>query len=247
MVGVPVAARKVRTVSERSLETLGQHFEELSALLHIAGTEGPSADRVVKVARAALGAEHAGLTLLREKQRPRSVAATDPVVLEVDELQYELREGPCLEAAACDDVVRADDLAEEARWGAFGPECAARTQIHSMLGVRLGLVRGDRAAMNFYSQSPKAFDEHDEDVATLFAPFVAMALGHDLEARRTQELSEALSTSRQIGVAIGIVMAQEIVTQDEAFARLVKASQQLNRKLRVVAEQVMETGEVPDA
>lgn len=232
---------------ESSLEELGRYFGALAALLR--GEEGidpPEPDRVLKAAHGAVStAEHAGLTLLRDKRRPHTLAASSDVVLAVDLLQYELGEGPCLEAADRDDVVRTDDLAEERRWGTFGPVCVERTGIRSMMCVRLSLSRQDRAAMNLYAASPGAFTARDETVAALFAPFVAMALQGDIETERADQLTQALHSSRQIGTAIGIVMARELVTEEEAFQRLVHASQHLNVKLRDVAERVKETGAVP--
>ena len=58
-------------------------------------------------------------------------------------------------------------------------------------------------------------------------------------------LEVALRTNRQIGVAIGITMALHGLTTEEAFDVLSKASQNQNRKLRDVADDVVFTGEVP--
>lgn len=57
-------------------------------------------------------------------------------------------------------------------------------------------------------------------------------------------LQEALRTSRMIGAAIGMVMATRKVSEVEAFARLNGASQNSNRKIRVVANEVVSSGEV---
>ena len=57
-------------------------------------------------------------------------------------------------------------------------------------------------------------------------------------------LEEALRTSRKIGAAIGIVMADRRVTEDDAFAILRKASQDGNRKVRLIAEEIVATGDV---
>jgi len=58
-------------------------------------------------------------------------------------------------------------------------------------------------------------------------------------------LEAALATNRQIGAAVGIVMAQRRLTQTEAFQVLSRASQDRNRKLREVADDVVFTGEIP--
>lgn len=57
-------------------------------------------------------------------------------------------------------------------------------------------------------------------------------------------LQEALRTSRMIGAAIGIVMASRKVSEVEAFAIISRASQNTNRKVRVLADEVVNTGDV---
>lgn len=59
-------------------------------------------------------------------------------------------------------------------------------------------------------------------------------------------LEAALATNRQIGAAIGIIMTLHGRTQNEAFQMLSHASQNQNRKLRDVADDVVFTGEIPE-
>ena len=80
----------------------------------------------------------------------------------------------------------------------------------------------------------------------MFAPFAALAAQNGIQARQIENLETALETSRQIGVAIGILMARQLVTYERAFAQLVEASQYLNRKVRDVAVDVRETGQLPE-
>ena len=60
-------------------------------------------------------------------------------------------------------------------------------------------------------------------------------------------LEAALGSSRLIGAAVGIIMAFYGVPETNAFAILRQASMDTNRKLRVVAEDVVETGALPEA
>lgn len=64
---------------------------------------------------------------------------------------------------------------------------------------------------------------------------------------RADNLERALASNRTIGAAMGILMAQERVTSEQAFLRLRECSQATNRKLREVAEDVVVTGTMPDA
>lgn len=59
-------------------------------------------------------------------------------------------------------------------------------------------------------------------------------------------LTEALRGSRKIGAAIGILMANRRVDEERAYASLMLASQHSNRKVRVLAEEVVRTGDVSD-
>lgn len=232
-------------------EQLGDHFEQLAASLSTAASRGPLApEHVVQfAARAVPSAEHCGLTLLRANKRPETVAATGPVPREVDALQYATGEGPCLQASTdspdSGEVVRSTDLAADDRWRAFGTLCVERTPVRSMLAVRLTLAGTDRGALNFYAESPGKFSDLDGAMGAIFAPFAALALQNTLHARDVANLETALQSSRQIGTAMGILMARQLITSDEAFAQLSAASQQLNRKLRDIAADVERTGQLP--
>ena len=62
---------------------------------------------------------------------------------------------------------------------------------------------------------------------------------------RAENLQRALQHSRDIGAAIGILMARHKLTQEQAFAALRRVSQDSNRKLYSIAQNVIETRELP--
>lgn len=59
---------------------------------------------------------------------------------------------------------------------------------------------------------------------------------------RVKHLERALDSNRVIGTALGILMATQKITSEEAFMCLKRASQHSNRKLREIAEDVIYTG-----
>ncbi|EWT01329.1 hypothetical protein N865_10950 [Intrasporangium oryzae NRRL B-24470] len=61
----------------------------------------------------------------------------------------------------------------------------------------------------------------------------------------TENLKKALEHSRDIGAAVGVLMAFEKLTQDEAFELLRHASQDQNVKLYALAREVLDTGQLP--
>lgn len=226
------------------LAMLGPEFLELSRMLM---TDEGIADPSRLVALAAAAAPHAGhctLTLL-DRSMATTLAATDDIAMRVDSLQYELGEGPCVQAAESEVVVLADDLAVDPRWPTFARRCVAETGVRSILGVRIPLTGPEQAAINLYAPIPSAFGELDVGVATIFASFAGFAVNQATKERDFAHFGAALTSSRQIGTAVGILMARRAVTEDEAFALLASASQHLNRKLRDVASDVVFTGELP--
>jgi len=68
-----------------------------------------------------------------------------------------------------------------------------------------------------------------------------LELNHELGAQ-VQQLEEAVRSHGRIGIATGLIMAQLQVDADDAFAILVRVSQDSNRKLRVIAEDVISSG-----
>jgi AmiR/NasT family two-component response regulator len=72
------------------------------------------------------------------------------------------------------------------------------------------------------------------------------ALTHEEDERREANLHAALATREIIGQAQGILMEREHLTSVQAFDILRRASQHLNRKLRDVAQNLVDTGERPD-
>jgi hypothetical protein len=65
-----------------------------------------------------------------------------------------------------------------------------------------------------------------------------------LSAEHAAHLEHALRSSRRIGAAIGIVMAYRHVSEEQAFKALCRASQEANRKLSIITDEVVRTGDV---
>lgn len=174
----------------------------------------------------------------------RSLATSDPVAATVDQLQYLLGEGPCLQSAAAGASVLCRDLDGEHRWPRFAARAREETPLRSVLAIRL--PGREAAAMNFYAEHTNAFDDDAIAVASILAAQAAGLLAVGQATEHSHHLEEALQSNRQIGMAVGVLMAHHRVTQEDAFALLRVASQALHRKLRDIAAEVTETGALPD-
>ncbi len=190
------------------------------------------------------GAEHAAVSLASTGREPTTVFSTDELPMRVDALQYETGEGPCVAALSESDLVLVNDLAEDEQFPRFAPGAVA-LDVRSMLSTRLFLSRDHRAALNLYSARAHAFTLDQLPLAAIFGAFASVVLVKQLHQESSAGLERALESNREIGVAIGILMAQQRYTRDQAFEELRIASQRLNRRLRDIAEVVTETGKLP--
>lgn len=194
------------------------------------------------------GCDCAGVTLV-ENDQVQSTACTDPLCAEIDRDQYATGEGPCVDSIRTNKLMRLGKAATDERWPKFGP-LAERHGVESVLGIPLEVKGRVLGALNLYGRKPEAFIDGDVDIATLLGAHAAVVLANvkafEDSFRRSEDLAKALESRGVIERAKGILMEREKCSSDEAFQMLVRASQALNRKLRQVAEDVVEDAEGPD-
>jgi GAF domain-containing protein len=221
--------------------------ERLAALvgdLTEADSLAATIEQIVRFAQTSIGAEHAGITLIGPDGRGlHSVGQTDELIGEFDELQHELGEGPCVDAAVAGGTVWSADLGNDRRWPRWGP-AATDAGLHSLLSMELR-ARGHRiGALNLYGDRFKQFDEEDAVLARMFAHHAASALA---VIRNEEELREALDTRFEIGQAQGILMERFDIDTSQAFNLLRRYSQDHNIKLIDLSRHLIARRELPSA
>lgn len=97
-------------------------------------------------------------------------------------------------------------------------------------------------SLNLYSDRDNAFSCDDETTGVALAAHVAVALASH---RQIDNLTIALQHRTHIGEAKGILMERYNLTDDTAFQVLVRVSQDENRKLHTVAENLVTTRQIP--
>ncbi|HEV7654043.1 MAG TPA: GAF and ANTAR domain-containing protein [Mycobacteriales bacterium] len=241
-------AANPQDTAPRPLESraLAVQFAAVARAMASAPTVEATLQRMVEIARLIVpGCHHAGITVLR-RGKPETPAATDEVSGEVDKVQYETGEGPCLSAIVERDTFRTGDLAEETRWPKFSRPAVERTGVRSVLAYRLFADGDTFGALNLYSRERDAFDDDAVGVGSILAAHAALAFARAREREQISGLEQAVASNRAIGMAIGILMAIRRVGQDEAFDLLRTVSQRTNRKLREIADDVVHTGQLPE-
>lgn len=176
-----------------------------------------------------------------------TVTSSDPVATRADRLQREAGSGPCMDVISQSSIYNPSDLARDHRWPEFGRRVSAELGLHSMLSYRISAsdAKQPTASLNVYGIKPHGFDDDAVWFGLLLATHARSAIDAAYSRTRIENLEHALNTSREIGTAVGIMMARYVLTRDQAFDLLRITSQRLNRKLHDVARFVDDTGELP--
>jgi GAF domain-containing protein len=224
--------------------------DTLSALNSIRFSNEPLAqilEQVTVIARAALvPTGHTSITLVRAG-KGWTAAFTGQLALELDERQYEVGFGPCVDSAVSGTSVHIRDMAAEDRWPTYAPG-AAQLGCRSSVSTPLPLLQDLTGALNIYSLEPDHFTDADLELAETVASYAATPLVNAIEYTQAVDLAaqlrEAMKSRATIEQAKGILMERHKFTADTAFDLLVKASQTQNRKLRELAEDLVATGSI---
>jgi transcriptional regulator with GAF, ATPase, and Fis domain len=167
----------------------------------------------------------------------RSVAPTAQLVTDLDHAQMRLQQGPCLEAATSDSIVRATDLRQDERWPAFAA-AALENGVHSVLSFQLYSHRTGTGAMNLLGKNPQALDIQSEATLAMLATHAAVTL---IAARKEVQFESALASRDVIGQAKGIIMERFKLDATRAFALITKLSQDGNIPVRIIAQQIVDS------
>jgi len=220
-------------------DDLAQTLATLARSLEEADDSTDTLGRIVAAAATMIpGAAEGSISLVAARKRMQSFGASGDLPMQVDALQTEVGEGPCLDAMFEQRTVSVPDMATEMRWPRFATR-AARLGAGSMLAFQLFVSGDNLGALNLYAYEARAFDEDSEHVGTLFAVHAAVALS---AVRREERQQVAMDSRNVIGQAQGILMERHRLSAQQAFDLLIHASQARNVKLRDVAEQLTTSG-----
>ncbi|MHA7240534.1 GAF and ANTAR domain-containing protein [Arthrobacter sp. TMS1-12-1] len=202
--------------------------------------------KLVTVAGRSLSADDevlCGVTLLRARTKI-TVASNGPNAQQMDEVQYDYNDGPCLRAAREGTVHYVSDFDTEERFPEYSRAIAGHG-IKSALGVPIPLEGEATAALNFYSPVVHAFGEESIRAACRFAEEVSVSLRLAVRIAELTESSADMRTAMQsrttIDLAVGVIMGQNRCSQDAAMSILKAASSARNIKLRDVAASVLQS------
>jgi transcriptional regulator with GAF, ATPase, and Fis domain len=186
------------------------------------------------------GAQYAALSVVEHRREIHTRAGTAELTFQVDRIQYDTGQGPCLSTVYEQHTVHLPNMITETRWPLFTRR-TAELGVLSMLSFQLYVQRDRLGALNLYSAQQHAFGDDSEHVGLFFALHSAVAMSG---AQQLEHLTRAAAARDIIGQAKGILMERYKLTADQAFAVLARASQDTNTKLVEVARYLAAAGEL---
>ncbi len=221
--------------NERLAQVFGNLAVELQAQL---GTSETLRSIVHAAADIVPGARWAGISLI-EGRKVVSQVPTSPAVAELDQMQLDLVEGPCMTALREHHTVRIDDMGSETRWPAFAREAQQRG-IRTLLSFQLFVRTENLGALNLYGDQPGGFTEESLVLGEVLAQPAAVAM---VGVAGQAQFEKAVATRDIIGQAKGILMQRDQIAGLRAFNLLARASQSATMKLVDVARRLVDEHE----
>ena len=223
----------------------------LDALASFFVGEGTVSDTLLRVAELAADAiptaKFVGLTLLVD-DKPQTAVFTNPDAPDIDQAQYDVGKGPCLDSFRTGEIREIRSTRRENPWPEFSQACVD----HGILStLSLPITFRDRklGAMNLYATAEDVLNETQAETASLFASQAAIALANAQvywDARSlSEQLSESIKSREIIDQAKGIIIAAKRCSADEAFNILKQQSHVTNTKVRIIAKQLVDNAARP--
>lgn len=224
--------------SDDLLATLGQ----LAEVLQTQSTLGGALANIAEVATASVPRCDAASIALSLDGRPTTATATARVALELDLVQYDLHDGPCLTAFRTMESMRLDivELDETA------PHFAAAARAHGVTGIlSTPALWGDQivATLNLYSRSGP-FDESATTIAAVLATQVTIAVSRSPEFAAARDVVEQAQRdtddAADISVATGMLMAFQSCSAEQAAGLLRQAAIDDEQTMLQIAQRIIE-------
>jgi GAF domain-containing protein len=218
-------------------------FAELSTIMLGAQPLSETLSRIAQLAKQTIpGAAEVSVTLMQDGT-VTSVSFTGPLAVQLDERQYESGFGPCMDAALSGATIPIDDTAQGGAYPDFG-RVAFRHGITHTMSIGLPVEQRTVGALNVYGSGEGPFDETTAELATAFASHAAVAVSnaglYASTATLAGNLQKALDSRAVIDQAKGVLMGRHRCSADAAFDLLVRQSSQRNRKLRDIAQDIVD-------
>jgi ANTAR domain-containing protein/GAF domain-containing protein len=203
---------------------------------------------------AGIDVDGAAMSLLTASVHRETLSATDATAATLEDLQFTLGEGACLEAASTGSPVLVPDihdLVRSARWPVFAAAVAEQTDVRALFALPLQLGAINIGVLDLYRDTPGPLLGHElRDMVAATDTAMLLLLGSHSDAdddpvrtagpRKDRQREEGLWIDRaEVHQATGMVLVQLDIPPEDAFARLRAYAFAQRRPLNEVARDVV--------
>jgi transcriptional regulator with GAF, ATPase, and Fis domain len=185
------------------------------------------------------GCDHASI-MLKQGATYRTVAASDEVARQVDELERATGEGPCLDAITDESAQVEPNFCGNTEWPALARAVVDTTPVRGAMGFRLLIDSHKVGALNLFTDTADVFTTESVEQAVLMTAFASVAVTAASKGEEAEALRQGMLSNREIGKAIGLLMALHDLDDDTAFDLLRRTSQDMNVKVVELARRIIE-------
>ena len=182
------------------------------------------AEQICRACVAGLGVHGAAISLLTGSASRETLWASDPTAEMLEDLQFSLNEGACMEAAATGSPVLVPDLydsVEVARWPVFGAAVAEQTDAVALFALPLQWGAVNLGVLDLYRRTPGGLSPAQSRDALSAADVTAlMMLGVRTEPEGDGWSDPAVNGRAEVHQATGMVLAQLDISAEGALARM---------------------------
>jgi len=197
------------------------------ALLGIAGDVGDERALAEQVCRAyvmGLDVDGAAISLLTASTSSQTLCATDATAELLEELQFSLGEGACVEAAVTGRPVLVADMhhsTEVSRWPTFAAAVVEQSDVGALFAVPFQWGAINLGVLDLYRTAPGSLSDVQLRDAISAADMAAlMFLGVRTDSGDGEWLDHSVYGRAEIHQATGMVLAQLGVSATDALARM---------------------------
>jgi GAF domain-containing protein len=225
-----------------SADEVRHALRELEDLRYAAGNLDEALRRIVEATHQLFAVDGAGLMLLDPDQLLRNVAVSDRRVHDLEELQIGHGQGPCVEAFEAKTLVDTEDLVAEARWPKFSPAAVDRG-MRAVLGSPIPYNQHAIGVVVVFSAKVHPWSPEGELALVAFTDLAALSIANTFQSEERGELASQLQRALDARVVIeqakGALVAQEGMSEREAFERLRRQARSQRRRVVEVATEIL--------
>ena len=221
-----------------------QALQELEDLRYAAGNLDEALRRIVLATHRLFAVDGAGLMLVDPDQLLRNVAVSDKRIGDLEELQIEHGEGPCIDAYEEKELVHGADLATEARWPKFSPAALERG-LRAVLASPIPYNQMAIGVVTVFSSEVHPWSPEGELALVAFTDLAALTIANTMQSEQRGELATQLQRALDARVLIeqakGALVARDGVSPGEAFERMRRQARTERRRVVEIAREIMIT------